>query len=146
MRAMRALRADLSGPVLAILVTVAIIAAGIGVLAYFWWMAPHASKAATIEIIGAPAYDAASGTAYITIKNVGNEVVKVKALTINGQPLRPIEEVEIGPGEKADVIFTGGPTVSEPTVEAILVTDGGTVPITLYVVSSASNSVPLHAD
>jgi len=139
---MKVLRADLSGPVLAILVTVAVIAAGIGILAYFWWMAPHASKAPTIEIIGAPAYDPTSGTAYVTVRNPGNEPVKVKKLVINGVEFTPEGgSVTVPAGDKEDITFTGAPTsVSGYSVEGILVTDGGTVPITLYVVEIAQSS------
>ena len=38
------MRGDLSAPVLAILVTIGIIAAGLVLLAWFWWFAPQAGK------------------------------------------------------------------------------------------------------
>jgi len=136
------IRADLSGPVLAILVTVAIIAAGIGVLAYFWWMAPHAAKAPTLEVIGAPALDATGGKVYITVRNVGNDPIKVKGLVVNGVELEPQGgEVIIRGGDKEAIIFTGALAgITGPSVEATLVTDGGVVPVTLYVVNTAQPS------
>jgi len=138
---MKILRADLSGPVLAILVTVAIIAAGIGVMAYFWWMAPHASKAPTIEIIGAPAYDKNSGTAYVTVRNVGNDPVTIEKLVISGYELTP-DKTDVSAGQKVSITFSGGPTgLTGYSVEAVLVTDGGVVPITLYIVEIAPSGV-----
>jgi len=38
------MRGDLSAPVLAIIVTIGIIAAGLVLLAWFWWFAPQAGK------------------------------------------------------------------------------------------------------
>jgi len=37
-------RGDLSAPVLAIIVTIGIIAAGLVLMAWFWWFAPQAGK------------------------------------------------------------------------------------------------------
>jgi len=49
------MRGDLSAPVLAILVTIGIIAAGLVLLAWFWWFAPQAGKTGVLQIIGQPA-------------------------------------------------------------------------------------------
>jgi len=41
-------RGDLSAPVLAIIVTIGIIAAGLVLMAWFWWFAPQAGKAGVL--------------------------------------------------------------------------------------------------
>jgi len=51
----KTMRGDLSALVLAILVTIGIIAAGLVLLAWFWWFAPQAGKTGVLQIIGQPA-------------------------------------------------------------------------------------------
>lgn len=137
------LRADLSGPVLAILVTIAVIAAGIGLMAYFWWVAPTASKMPTLSVVGEPALSVTSDSisVYISLKNVGSESVKVSAIVVtddNGNPLEIslTNPVTLDSGMKQAITFTGtiteGHTFTKPVFGATLITDGGVVPINVY--------------
>lgn len=149
----RALRADLSGPVLAIIITVAIIAAGIGLMAYFWWLAPHASKTPTLTVIGTPALQVSGDDTngytidvYVTVKNDGTDAVQVQSLVItddNGAKytLNPAggSAVTVNPGQKVQIDFeqsglTSAPAFSKPSYSATILTDGGVIPVTVYVV------------
>jgi hypothetical protein len=82
--AVRKIRGDLSAPVLAIIVTIGIIAAGLVLVAWFWWFAPTAGKAGTLEIIGQPALVNSTGKAYISVRNVGNDAIKVSGVIVSG--------------------------------------------------------------
>ena len=147
----RGLRADLSGPVLAIIITVALIAAGIGLVAYFWWLAPHASKTATVAVVGTPALQVTedNGTyiidVYATLKNDGTDAVVVHGLVIKDDTgakhtLSPVGgDVTIGPGDKVEIDFqetglTSAPAFNNPSYDATILTDSGVIPITVYVV------------
>ncbi|MEM1761496.1 MAG: hypothetical protein QW043_02845, partial [Desulfurococcaceae archaeon] len=50
------MRGDLSAPVLAIIVTIGIIAAGLVLLAWFWWFAPQAGRAGVLQVLGMPTF------------------------------------------------------------------------------------------
>jgi len=136
-------RADLSGPVLAIIVTVGVIAAGLGLLAYFWWLAPNAGKTATLTVVGTPAMMVDSNgtvTVFATLKNVGNDAVQVKqlVLSISGTPitLNPDNSI-ISAGAKVYVTFTGtlgSATPSDPSYQGTLLTNAGAYPVTVYFV------------
>jgi len=143
------LRADLSGPVLAILVTIAVIAAGIGLMAYFWWVAPTASKMPTLSVIGEPALSVSTDTVsvYISLKNVGSEAITVEKLVIVDDEGTALEltpsTTTIGAGQKASITFSkdvSGTTVkfTNPVYGATLVTDGGVIPINVYLITQQS--------
>lgn len=138
----KGLRADLSGPVLAIIITVAIIAAGLVIAAYFWWLAPHASKTPTITIVGEPSLTQdSSGTwhLYLTVKNDGTDAVQVNYAVINGVKFNPASPVTVNGGDKADIEFTNSTAVtidtSNPNVSGSLITNGGVYPFNAYIVS-----------
>jgi hypothetical protein len=83
-------RGDLSAPVLAIIVTIGIIAAGLVLMAWFWWFAPQAGKTGALQILGQPSVtcSGATGTARLTVRNVGNDVVSIPisgGIVIGGQ-------------------------------------------------------------
>jgi hypothetical protein len=84
------MRGDLSAPVLAIIVTIGIIAAGLVLLAWFWWFAPTAGKAGSLQILGTPvlAKENIGGTdywvAYIGVRNTGNDPVIITGVVIEG--------------------------------------------------------------
>lgn len=126
------LRADLSGPVLAIIVTVAIIAAGLGVLAYFWYLAPTASKTPTLSIIGEPAI--LGNTLYMTVKNLGSQDVTVLKVAIGGQSF-DVTMNPIQPGAEASIeVVLDQVTLTGNVVEGVLITTAGTYPFSAYIV------------
>jgi len=83
-------RGDLSAPVLAIIVTIGIITAGLVLMAWFWWFAPQAGKAGTLQILGTPSIvkEKIGGVdhwvAYISVRNAGNEKITVIGVTVKG--------------------------------------------------------------
>lgn len=139
----RLLRADLSGPILAIIITAAVVAAGLGLIAYFWWVAPQASKTATVTVVGEPALmwnsTSSTWTLYITLKNTGTASVNVEYAVINGYKLSLANAVTLGPGEQEAITFTyvnGTATqFTGPSVEGTVITDGGVIPFSAYVIS-----------
>jgi hypothetical protein len=81
------MRGDLSAPVLAIIVTIGIIAAGLILLAWFWWFAPTAGKAGSLQILGQPViapYNASYYLAYIGVRNTGNDVITITGVIVEG--------------------------------------------------------------
>ena len=150
MKLARKLRADLSGAVIPIIATAAIISAALGVFVYFYWLAPNASKMPTLTIVGEPALQVsgpdADGyytvTVYAAFKNSGNDNVTVQKLIIvddNGNrfELTP-DQTTISAGQKVAVTFsmstnTTTPSFGNLSYEATVVTDGGTFPISVYV-------------
>jgi hypothetical protein len=133
----RLLRADLSGPVLAIIITVAIIAAGIGLVAYFWWLAPQAGKTPALVVVGEPALLQDNGTwhLYMTVKNTGTEDINITKVIIEGNVFNGAVNQIISAGDKVDLDITNSTaiTITGPSVEGVLVTDGGVYPFSAYV-------------
>ncbi|MEM4671109.1 MAG: hypothetical protein QXJ84_01890 [Desulfurococcaceae archaeon] len=81
------MRGDLSAPVLAIIVTIGIIAAGLVLLAWFWWFAPQAGRAGVLQVLGMPTFiceeldddgNCVKGALVLSVKNVGNADVTIK--------------------------------------------------------------------
>jgi len=85
-------RGDLSAPVLAIIVTIGIIAAGLVLMAWFWWFAPQAGKAGTLQILGTPSivWDGTKWVTYISVRNAGNEKITVIGVTVKGVNMEPM--------------------------------------------------------
>jgi hypothetical protein len=96
--AVRKIRGDLSAPVLAIIVTIGIIAAGLVLVAWFWWFAPTAGKAGTLEILGQPALVNSTGKAYISVRNAGNDAITISGVVVSGNTCS-ITATTLGPGE-----------------------------------------------
>jgi hypothetical protein len=79
----RSMRGDLSAPVLAIIVTIGIIAAGLVLLAWFWWFAPSAGKAGTLQVYGQPSIIYADPTKIIiSARNTGNDIIEITSITV----------------------------------------------------------------
>jgi len=137
--AVRKIRGDLSAPVLAIIVTIGIIAAGLVLMAWFWWFAPTASKAGTLEIIGQPALVNSTGKAYISVRNVGNAAVTVQenGVIVNGTNCT-IAPTVINPGESKVLVATCSELKNIPpdvyTVTGVIQTDSGVYTVNLAVV------------
>jgi len=79
-------RGDLSAPVLAIIVTIGVIAAGLVLMAWFWWFAPQAGKAGTLQILGTPSivWDGTKWVTYISVRNVGNDPISITGVVVKG--------------------------------------------------------------
>jgi len=144
-------KGDLSAPVLAIIVTIGIIAAGLLLMAWFWWFAPQAGKTGSLQILGTPVLyinvttnngEGLKGNITISLRNTGNDPIKVEA---NGVIVRGvaciISETTLNPGESK--VITAGCDFTNTnneipartrTVEAIIKTDYGVFPVTLTVI------------
>jgi hypothetical protein len=85
------MRGDLSAPVLAIIVTIGIIAAGLILLAWFWWFAPTAGKTGSLQILGTPVLVKENNywVAYISVRNTGNDNVKILGVVVEGVTCSP---------------------------------------------------------
>jgi hypothetical protein len=135
---MRKIRGDLSAPVLAIIVTVGIIAAGLLLMAWFWWFAPTAGKAGTPEILGQPALVSSTKTAYISVRNVGNVAITISGVVVSGTTCNIISgSTTLSPGESTvleatctDLTIPSGTY----TVSGVIQTNYGVYTVTLAVV------------
>jgi len=145
--ARKGFRADLSGPILAILITVAAIAGGALVGMWFLRSGSQMAHASMLVVSGQPTLVPGdlSSTAYVTLKNVGNSPVTVEGLVLNlnGTEVRfspsPGTTTTIAPGQSATVEFDGGGLqITNTTVPAVVITSHGTLPVVLYVVGSAT--------
>ena len=135
---MRKIRGDLSAPVLAIIVTIGIIAAGLVLMAWFWWFAPIAGKAGTLEIIGQPALVSSTGKAYISVRNVGNDAITISGVIVGGTTCDITSgSTKLGPGESTVLEATcTGLTIPSGTytVSGVIQTDYGVYTVNLAVV------------
>jgi hypothetical protein len=130
-------RGDLSAPVLAIIVTVGVIAAGLVLMAWFWWFAPQAGKTGVLTIIGQPALickktDATYvvDSALISVKNAGSEDVTISKVVILGTEFTPDTGSEtVSAGSSASIKATPGTTLdcpTDPAVTGTILTSAGT--------------------
>jgi hypothetical protein len=110
---LKARRGDLSGPVLAILVTLVLLAIGAAIVAYFVLLG-GASQHAVIAVVGQPTIVKGSGNnfiANITIKNVGSTNITLTTtnvrLNITGTVVTPnyISRASLTPGATATLGF-----------------------------------------
>ncbi|MEM4487750.1 MAG: hypothetical protein QXK88_02975 [Desulfurococcaceae archaeon] len=128
-------KGDLSAPVLAIIVTVGIIAAGLVLMAWFWWFAPSASRMSVIIIVGQPAliYGGTAGGSYnyvlyISVKNIGNTQVEVRDIILNGTSAISIYPSSIKLGQESTIIeaeFKFLQPINVSYVDCVLLTDSG---------------------
>ena len=135
---MRIVKGDLSAPVLAIIVTIGIIAAGLILLAWFWWFAPTAGKTGTVIVVGTPVVNCSNdqSTLYITLKNVGNEKITVSYIVLGGKQSTQLnEEVDAGSAKTIKATFSKNVCTGK-TVDGFVATSVGTYSFTAYVVSS----------
>jgi hypothetical protein len=134
----RKIRGDLSAPVLAIIVTIGIIAAGLVLMAWFWWFAPTAGKAGTLEILGQPALVSSTKTAYISVRNVGNDAININGVIVSGTTCNIISgSTTLNPGQST-VLEANCPdlTIQSGTyaVSGVIQTDYGVYTVNLAVV------------
>lgn len=134
----RYLRGDLSAPVLAILVTIGIIAAGLILLAWFWWFAPYAGKTGSISILGTPSITSA-GTLYLSVRNTGNDAVVITGVTVNNVACSYNDDtslnITVQPGESRALVLTCPNAVPQNarTVNGVVITNYGTYQFTASV-------------
>jgi hypothetical protein len=124
------MRGDLSAPVLAIIVTIGIIAAGLVLLAWFFWFAPQAGKTGALQILGQPAVFCQTGQerVVVSVKNTGSELIKVTEIIVGGIQVNIEPDVTLEPGGSADISVSLGQGCPEwkYTVDGVVVTTAGT--------------------
>jgi hypothetical protein len=144
-------RGDLSAPVLAIIVTVGIIAAGLVLMAWFWWFAPQAGKAGTLQILGTPSIvrNDTQWVTYISVRNVGNDPITIVDVVVKGVSMSRVDNgwIKIGeaynntlnPGQSGIIIAVKNVTAltigdTEYSVPCIIQTNYGVFTVNLAVV------------
>lgn len=109
---MKRMRGDLSAPVLAIIVTIGIIAAGLVLLAWFWWFAPQAGRAGVLQVLGMPTFiceelsadgGCTKGTLILSVKNVGNADITIKQIVTPYFTVNPNSTLKVTAGSPMDV-------------------------------------------
>ena len=137
MEGLKARRGDLSGPVLAILVTLVLLAIGAAIIAYFVLLGTT-SQQGVVAIVGQPTISKGAGNSFVanvTIKNVGLANITITTgtgtnvkLNIAGQSL-PLNypasgTIRLAPGDTITLGFhhsSGWPLVaSKQTVSGVL--------------------------
>ena len=128
----RSMRGDLSAPVLAIIVTIGIIAAGLVLLAWFFWFAPQAGKTGALQILGSPAVFCQTGNerVVISVKNIGSEQIRVTEIIVGGIQV-DIPDETLNPGGSADISVSLGTSCPGDwgwrySVDGVVVTTAGT--------------------
>ena len=149
---MKARRGDLSGPVLAILVTLVLLAIGAAIVAYFVLLG-GAPQQGVIAVIGQPTIVKAGASGFIanvTIKNVGSANITITAgtgtnvkLNITGQTLSlnypATGTIKLAPGATVTLGFyssTGWSSIAaRETVSGVLIVrDVGTLEVVFRVI------------
>jgi hypothetical protein len=153
---LKARRGDLSGPVLAILVTLVLLAIGAAIIAYFVLLGTTPQQG-VIAVVGQPTISKGAGNSFVanvTIKNVGSANITIIAgtgtnvrLNITGQSLSldyPASgTIRLAPGDTITLGFrhpSGWPIVaSKQTVSGVLIIrDAGTLEVVFRVVRPPS--------
>ncbi|MFZ8789985.1 MAG: hypothetical protein ACO2OZ_10075 [Acidilobaceae archaeon] len=152
MEGLKARRGDLSGPVLAILVTLVLLAIGAAIIAYFVLLG-GAPQQGVVAVVGQPTIVKAGANGFIanvTIKNVGSANITITAgtgtnvkLNITGQTL-PLNypatgSIKLAPGATVTLGFhstTGWPLVAarETVSGALIISDAGTLEVVFRVI------------
>jgi len=135
---LKKLLGDLSAPVLAIIVTLGVISAGLVLMAWFWWFAPQAGRMGSLVVVGVPAYSNTTGRLYISVKNIGNAEVNITQVVLVNETCNFTQgaTTTIAPGET----WTGtlgcpqGLAIG-PTVEGVIMSTAGTTRFTANVIA-----------
>jgi hypothetical protein len=147
---LKARRGDLSGPVLAILVTLVLLAIGAAIIAYFVLLGT-APQQGVIAVVGQPTIVKAGANGFIanvTIKNVGSTNITIAAtanvkLNITGQTLNlnhpTTVPIKLAPGATVTLGFHS--TIRWSTIEAretvsgaLIIRDVGTMEVVFRVI------------
>lgn len=138
-------RADLSAPVLAIIVTIGVVAAGLVMMSWFWWFAPQMARGGSIIVVGTPVLVQTNNGWNLTIavRNVGNAEVEINGVVVRGvvtSDIRPATATRVGAGQTVTLIASFEdvgliPSSSEIyTVEGVLLTNAGTYTFSALVI------------
>jgi hypothetical protein len=143
---LKARRGDLSGPVLAILVTLVLLAIGAAIIAYFVLLG-GAPQQGVVAVVGQPTIvrSGAGFMANVTIKNVGSSTITLSPaavqLNITGTtvPANYISRTHLPPGATATIGFvvTGRWTevAGRETVSgALILREAGTMEVVFRVI------------
>ncbi len=136
------MRGDLSAPVLAIIVTIGLISAGLILLAWFWWFAPQAGKSGVLVVTGQPTIICTTGSAkeshvYISVKNIGNSPATIEQVVIAGYAQVTSNVVNAGESTFIEVAMPKklcSSIMDNRTVEGVLVTNSGIYSATFLVI------------
>jgi hypothetical protein len=147
---LKARRGDLSGPVLAILVTLVLLAIGAAVIAYFVLLG-GAPQQGVIAVVGQPTIVKAGASGFIanvTIKNVGSANITISStsdvkLNITGQTL-PLNypatvPIKLSPGATVTLGFhstSGWDSIAarETVSGALIISNAGTLEVVFRVI------------
>jgi len=127
-------RVLLNAPVMALLVTTTIMAIGLAVVAWYWFLAPNGS----VEVLGQPAILKRGDyyEAYLSIRNSGRDAVVVYGLEVEGGKCIIETDNNIEPGEslviKARCNLNPDPETS--VVRGVLLTTQGSYPVVFALV------------
>jgi hypothetical protein len=144
---LKARRGDLSGPVLAILVTLVLLAIGAAIIAYFVLLGT-APQQGVVAVVGQPTIvksGADDFIANVTIKNVGSSTITLQTtdvkLNITGTTVSAdyISRTELPPGATATIGFKVDdkwPAVAgkETVSGALIVREAGTMEVVFRVI------------
>ncbi len=138
---MKARRGDLSGPVLAILVTLVLLAIGAAIIAYFVLLG-GAPQQGVIAVVGQPTIVKAGTNGFIasvTIKNVGSAVISSSPVSLNITGTTLTASLgDLVPGATATLSFStnsGWSTIQDKdTVSGALITGAGTLEVVFRVI------------
>lgn len=132
---MKMRKGDLSAPVLAIIVTIGVIAAGLVLMSWFWWFAPTIGRTGMLMVVGQPVLVNATNSEKtynltIVLKNVGNTDIKIEGIVVKNAQCVIRNSNVIGPGKTVVMRNIQCRNVDIPRdeyfVEGILITDAGT--------------------
>jgi hypothetical protein len=138
---LKARRGDLSGPVLAILVTLVLLAIGAAIIAYFVLLG-GAPQQGVIAVVGQPTIVKAGSDGFIasvTIKNVGSAVISSSSVSLNITGTTLTASLgDLAPGATATLSFSAGSGWStiqdKDTVSGALITGAGTLEVVFRVI------------
>jgi hypothetical protein len=138
---LKARRGDLSGPVLAILVTLVLLAIGAAIIAYFVLLG-GAPQQGVIAVVGQPTIVKAGSNGFIasvTIKNVGSAVISSSSVSLNITGTTITASLgDLAPGATATLSFSansGWSTIQDKdTVSGALITGAGTLEVVFRVI------------
>ncbi len=145
---MKARRGDLSGPILAILVTIVLLAIGAAILAYFVLLG-GAQRQGVLAVVGEPTILRAGANDFIanvTIRNVGSAPITLSTATVHLNitgtrvPANFISKTTLYPGETATIGFVvpgrwNLVAARDSVSGALIIRDVGTMGITFRVIN-----------
>lgn len=136
---MRHLRGDISAPVLAILVTVGVIIAGLTLLGWFWYISQQAGRVGMLQVLGTPALlpnepgeNTSNYTLFILVRNLGTDPVVIMRIVVEDTTCTIINGNNVvSPGDPEEIVASCEFTINmrnKKTIRGTLFTDYGTYP------------------